>query len=70
MFYTYQTTNKRYKISELLGVSSILDLDELLEKIMDSVLEHVGAEKGLLFLYNEDTGDDGLAARIIRKALA
>lgn len=39
-------------------LSSILDLDELLEKIMDSVLEHVGAEIGLLFLYNEDSDNE------------
>ncbi|WLE99324.1 MAG: diguanylate cyclase [Candidatus Electrothrix communis] len=35
-------------------LSSILNLDELLEKIMDKVIELLGAEKGILFLYPED----------------
>jgi diguanylate cyclase (GGDEF)-like protein len=35
-------------------LSSILDLDELLEKIMDKAIELLGAEKGILFLYPED----------------
>ncbi|MDD5066053.1 MAG: SpoIIE family protein phosphatase [bacterium] len=34
-------------------LSSILELDELLEKIMDSTVELVGAERGALFLYPE-----------------
>lgn len=33
------------------SLSSILDLDELLEKIMDSTTELVGAERGILLLY-------------------
>ncbi|MCI5131407.1 MAG: sensor domain-containing diguanylate cyclase [Candidatus Electrothrix sp. EH2] len=36
-------------------LSSILDLDELLEKIMDKTIELLGAEKGILFLYPEDS---------------
>jgi signal transduction histidine kinase/serine/threonine protein kinase/Tfp pilus assembly protein PilF len=36
-------------------ISSILDLDQLLEKIMDSAIEIVGAERGALFLYSEDS---------------
>ncbi|MCI5114624.1 MAG: diguanylate cyclase [Candidatus Electrothrix sp. AX1] len=35
-------------------LSSILDLDELLEKIMDKAIELLGAEKGILFLYPEN----------------
>ncbi|MCI5149412.1 MAG: sensor domain-containing diguanylate cyclase, partial [Candidatus Electrothrix sp. MAN1_4] len=35
-------------------LSSILDLDNLLEKIMDKAIELLGAEKGILFLYPED----------------
>ncbi|MCI5136861.1 MAG: diguanylate cyclase [Candidatus Electrothrix sp. AR1] len=35
-------------------LSSILELDELLEKIMDKAIELLGAEKGILFLYPED----------------
>ncbi|MCI5123041.1 MAG: sensor domain-containing diguanylate cyclase, partial [Candidatus Electrothrix sp. AR5] len=35
-------------------LSSILDLGELLEKIMDKAIELLGAEKGILFLYPED----------------
>ncbi|TYQ16190.1 UNVERIFIED_CONTAM: serine/threonine protein kinase/GAF domain-containing protein/predicted ATPase [Acetivibrio alkalicellulosi] len=50
--------NMERKLSTILNtsrfLSSILDLDELMEKIMDSVLEHVGAERGILFLYPED----------------
>ncbi|MBU1078844.1 MAG: GAF domain-containing protein, partial [Spirochaetes bacterium] len=38
-------------------LSSILDLDELLEKIMDRTIELVGAERGLLLLYpDKDEG--------------
>ena len=36
-------------------LSSILDLDELLEKIMDKTIELVGAERGILFLFPEET---------------
>ena len=35
-------------------LSSILDLNELLEKIMDKAIELLGAEKGILFLYPEN----------------
>ncbi|HEX3046140.1 MAG TPA: protein kinase [Bacillota bacterium] len=34
-------------------ISSILDLDELLEKILDSIIQLVGAERGVLLLYPE-----------------
>lgn len=35
-------------------ISSILDTDELLEKIMDNAIELVGAERGILWLYSEN----------------
>ncbi|MBN1897965.1 MAG: diguanylate cyclase, partial [Spirochaetes bacterium] len=35
-------------------LSSILDLDELLDKIMTRTIELVGAERGILFLYPEE----------------
>ncbi len=35
-------------------ISSILDINTLLEKIMDSTMELVGAERGLLMLYPEN----------------
>lgn len=46
-------------------LSSILDLEELLDKIMDSVLEHVGAQRGILFLYPEE-GERRLEAFVTR----
>ncbi|MBU1076461.1 MAG: SpoIIE family protein phosphatase, partial [Spirochaetes bacterium] len=49
-------------------LSSILDLDELLEKIMDRTIELVGAERGLLLLYPDK--DEGkpieLETRVVR----
>jgi diguanylate cyclase (GGDEF)-like protein len=48
-------------------LSSILDLDELLEKIMDKTIELLGAEKGILFLYPEDSNrPKELEARVAR----
>ncbi|MDP8260601.1 MAG: diguanylate cyclase [Candidatus Gygaella obscura] len=38
-------------------ISSILDLDELLEKIMDKAIQLVGAERGVILLYREETED-------------
>jgi serine/threonine protein kinase/signal transduction histidine kinase len=38
-------------------ISSILDTDELLERIMAVCIEAVGAEKGILFLYPEGGGN-------------
>ena len=35
------------------AISSILDLDQLLERILDSAIELTGAERGILFLYSE-----------------
>ncbi|MDQ2086864.1 protein kinase [Herbivorax sp. ANBcel31] len=61
--------NMERKLSTILNtsryLSSILDLDELMEKIMDSVLEHVGAERGILFLYPEE-GNQKLEAFVSR----
>jgi diguanylate cyclase (GGDEF)-like protein len=37
-------------------LSSILDLEELLEKIMDAAIELIGAERGVILLYNEQGG--------------
>jgi signal transduction histidine kinase len=37
-------------------ISSILDLDELLDRIMEVCIESTGAEKGILFLYPEGGG--------------
>ncbi|MBN1898119.1 MAG: diguanylate cyclase [Spirochaetes bacterium] len=47
-------------------LSSILDLDELLEKIMDKTMEMVGAERGILLLYPDDKRDKDLDIRVIR----
>ncbi|MCL6591588.1 MAG: AAA family ATPase [Firmicutes bacterium] len=43
-------------------ISSILDLDELLERIMEICIESIGAEKGILFLYPEGGGNLNMAA--------
>ncbi|MFH1674995.1 MAG: diguanylate cyclase [Pseudomonadota bacterium] len=37
-----------------IAISSLLALDQLLEKIMDATIESVGAERGVLLLYPED----------------
>ncbi|MCX7923196.1 MAG: protein kinase [Clostridia bacterium] len=46
-------------------ISSILDLNELLEKIMDCAMELVGAERGILLLYPEE-GKQELEIKVIR----
>jgi Nif-specific regulatory protein len=38
-------------------ITSILSLDELLERVMDLAIELVGAERGILFLRDEAVGD-------------
>jgi signal transduction histidine kinase/tRNA A-37 threonylcarbamoyl transferase component Bud32 len=45
-------------------ISSILDTDELLEKIMDNAIELVGAERGILWLYSEN--DRKLEMKVLR----
>lgn len=64
--------NMERRLSTILNtsryLSSILDLDELMEKIMDSVLEHVGAERVILFLYPEE-GEKKLEAFVARNVL-
>lgn len=45
-------------------ISSILDTDELLEKIMDNAIELVGAERGILWLYSDD--DRKLELKVLR----
>jgi signal transduction histidine kinase/tRNA A-37 threonylcarbamoyl transferase component Bud32 len=45
-------------------ISSILDTDELLEKIMDNAIELVGAERGILWLYSEN--DRKLELKVLR----
>jgi len=46
-------------------ISSILEFEELLEKVMDSAMELVGAERGILLLYQED-GERNLEVRSVR----
>ena len=46
-------------------LSSIIELDHLLEKIMDHAIELTGAEWGILYLYN-DENKDTLEPRIVR----
>ncbi|MBN1898009.1 MAG: diguanylate cyclase [Spirochaetes bacterium] len=48
-------------------LSSILNLDELLEKIMDKTMELVGAERGILLLYPDERGKKKeLEIRVVR----
>ncbi|MFH1147397.1 MAG: AAA family ATPase [Pseudomonadota bacterium] len=51
-------------------LSSILDLNELLEKILDSTMELVGAERGLLVLHTpaDQGGEDELVVKVVRSA--
>lgn len=46
-------------------ISSLLDLEILLNKIIDSAVELVGAERGILMLYQE-TGDKKLELQVLR----
>ncbi|MFQ5876244.1 MAG: sigma 54-interacting transcriptional regulator [Acidobacteriota bacterium] len=55
-----------YEISQM--VSSILDLEELLNKVMDLAIEIVRAERGLIFLYRSDIDEmQMVVARNIEK---
>ncbi|MBN1897989.1 MAG: diguanylate cyclase [Spirochaetes bacterium] len=47
-------------------LSSILNLDELLEKIMDKTIELVGAERGILLLYPDTGKKRELEVRVVR----
>ncbi|MFH1283443.1 MAG: diguanylate cyclase [bacterium] len=50
-------------------LSSILNLDELLEKIMDYTVESVGAERGILYLYpqhSQERENQRLEIRVVR----
>ncbi|MDD5542656.1 MAG: sigma 54-interacting transcriptional regulator [Acidobacteriia bacterium] len=55
-----------FQISKL--VNSMLNLNELLERVMDLVLEAIRVQRGLILLVNEDSGDlEVKAARNISK---
>lgn len=43
-----------YEVSSQLGKS--LDLDEVLNQVMDSIIQLTGAERGILMLFDEDNG--------------
>jgi Nif-specific regulatory protein len=56
-----------FQISKI--VNSILNLNELLERVMDLVLEAIRVERGLILLVNEDSGElEVKVARNISKA--
>jgi GAF domain-containing protein len=44
-----------YRVSRVLGTS--LDLDEVLAQVLDAVIELTGAERGLLVMIENETGD-------------
>src|SRR5207247_2507139 len=44
-----------YQITQI--INSILDLKELLNKVMDLAIDLVGAERGLIFLYRSETDE-------------
>ncbi len=51
-----------YEITQI--INSILDLKELLNKVMDLAIDIVGAERGLIFLYRSETDEmDMVVAR-------
>ncbi len=52
-----------YKVTRLF--ESLLDLDELLNRVMDAVIEILGAERGLIMLKDPETGV--LQTRVARK---
>ena len=51
-----------YEIVQM--INSILDPDELLDKLMDLTIDVVGAERGLIILIDEDTGE--MSVRVAR----
>lgn len=53
-----------FQVSQM--ISSILDIDELLNKIMDSVIEVMGAERGFLMLYKGEGEERGLEINVVR----
>ena len=44
-----------YQVSQI--INSILDLKELLNKVMDQATDLVGAERGLIFLYRSESDE-------------
>jgi signal transduction histidine kinase len=70
VFFDELTAKDRLKIERRMNtvlttsryISSTLDIDELLERIMEICIEVVGAEKGILFLYPE--GNDNLVIAV------
>jgi signal transduction histidine kinase len=50
-----------YNVSRMLGTS--LDLQEVLDQVMDSILQLTGAERGFLMLRNDDGAEEVKAAR-------
>ena len=52
-----------YKVTRLF--ESLLDLDELLNRVMDAVIEILGAERGLIMLKDPETG--ALQTRVARE---
>jgi signal transduction histidine kinase/Tfp pilus assembly protein PilF len=59
-------TSERRKntiIATARSISSILNIDVLLEKVMDSAMELVGAERGVLLLYPENARASARGAR-------
>lgn len=61
---------KQQELSSVVKVShylsSILDLDALLEKIMDICMETAGAERGFLFLYSDNDNQEELDIKVSR----
>ncbi len=53
------------------SISSILDLDELLERIMEKAIQLIGAERGILLLYPEEQKQEKkLEIRTVRNVVA
>ncbi|MBU0574300.1 MAG: DUF2791 family P-loop domain-containing protein [Candidatus Margulisbacteria bacterium] len=51
-----------FKVSQ--AISSILDMEKVLEKVMDSIIQVMGAQRGYLFLYGPGTNE--LEVRVAR----
>jgi signal transduction histidine kinase len=65
---TGRLTSKRRKnaiITTARSISSILNIDTLLDQIMDSAMELAGAERGILLLYPETVGGK-LEPKVVR----
>ena len=63
-FEKFQAKHRLTSIVQMIqSISSILNMDKLLENIVSKMVEYTGAQRGIVFLKNEDTGDLDIRAK-------